>query len=537
MAEEIDIGKYVNRRIKRYVIDNPSYKPCLKRYSNNPLTEALYFLISKPGSSDDFTKEDLFKALGKLPYHQDRDEDGLIDLNQYTHKQQSLLSMGLMDCCLPDTDLWFEIWNEITDVLMDTYVFRNPLSPENVRHLTKLCQKNKKDKDELKRRIEYLYTPRETCLTCTKTSVLIGCTGVGKTFTVESVLSLIPNIIHHKKYKGQPLRMTQIPWAKIDTLPSGSEKGCCLQYLATLDYLLGNKGKDCYFKASSYNKSIDVLQLEMAIATTLHNVGLLVIDDSENILNNNEHQRLTAYLSALVNCVGLSVWYVGTTKMWLLFTSEKTKDFSAIRRIATGFYHEITRYKPEDQFWKKLVKLFWVNIMASNKIDLDDSDEADDLDNSDKADNLDDSDKADDESIEYYKQIYDYTQGIPAILASFMHRCNRYLVNNQINEINKQVLEYVYEFRMTIIHEGINALGGSAPSDFEDLDSIRELIEEDRRESAQCQDPNEGSTSEEPTLQTSEPESPPVTETKDKSKELKKLRRLMKANLQDNGAD
>ena len=126
MTDEVDIGKYVNRRIKRYVIDNPSYKPCLKRYSNNPLTEALYFLISKPDSNDDFIKADLFKALGKLPYHQDRDEDGLIDLNQHTHKQQSLLSMGLMDCCLPDKDLWFEIWNEITDLLMDTYVFRNP---------------------------------------------------------------------------------------------------------------------------------------------------------------------------------------------------------------------------------------------------------------------------------------------------------------------------------------------------------------------------------------------------------------------------
>ena len=288
-----------------------------------------------------------------------------------------------------------------------------------------------------------------------------------------------------------------------------------MQYLATLDYLLGNKGKDCYFKASSYNKSIDVLQLEMAIATTLHNVGLLVIDDSENILNNNEHQRLTAYLSALVNCVGLSVWYVGTTKMWLLFTSEKTKDFSAIRRIATGFYHEITRYKPEDPFWKKLVKLFWVNLMASKKIDLDDSDEADG------------------ESRAYYNQIYDYTQGVPAILASFMHRCNRYIVNNQINEINKQVLEYVYEFRMTIIHEGINALRGTGPNAFEDLDSIRELIEEDRRESAQYQDTCGASDPEKSTPKKSEPESPPMMEPKDASEELRKLRELMSTNLQN----
>ncbi|MGY0219651.1 AAA family ATPase [Endozoicomonadaceae bacterium StTr2] len=511
MTIEVDIEKHVNRRIKRYVIDNPSYKPCLKRYSNNPLTEALYFVISKTGSNDDFSKKDLFKALAKLPYHQDRDEDGSIDLNKHTHKQQSLLSMGLMDCCLPDSDLWFEIWNEITDILMDTYVFRNPLSADNVRHLTKLCPKNKKDKGDLKDRVEYLYTPRETCLTCTKTSVLIGCTGAGKTFTVESILSLIPNVIHHKKYKGQPLRLTQIPWTKIDSLPSGSEKGCCLQYLATLDYLLGNKGKDCYFKASSYNKSIDVLQLEMAIATTLHNVGMLVIDDSENILNNKEHKRLTAFLSALVNCVGLSVWYLGTTKMWLLFTSEKTKDFSAIRRIATGFYHEITRYKPEHEFWKKLVKLFWINLMVSNKVNLDDSADSDNREVSEA----------------YYKQIYDYTQGIPAILASFMHRCNRYLINHQINEINEKVLEYVYEFRMTIIHEGINAIRGTGPNAFEDLDSIRELIEEDRRENAQYQDCCDAPYPKEFTPKKSEPESLPVIEPKDASEELRKLRELM----------
>ncbi|AMO54586.1 hypothetical protein GZ77_24770 [Endozoicomonas montiporae] len=520
MADEVDIQQYVNRRIKRYIIDNPEYKPCLKRYSNNPLTEALYSVISKSENNHDFSKEDLFKALAKLPYHQDRDNNNFINLDQYTHKQQSLLSMGLMDCCLPDSDLWFEIWNEVTDILMDTYVFRNPLSAENVRHLTKLCPKNKKDKDELKDRTEYLFTPRDSCSTCTKTSVLIGCTGVGKTFIVESILSLIPNVICHRKYKGQPLRLTQIPWTKIDSLPSGSEKGCCLQYLATLDYLLGNKGKDCYFKASSYNKSIDVLQLEMAIATTLHNVGMLVIDDSENILNNKEHQRLTAFLSALVNCVGLSVWYLGTTKMWLLFTSEKTKDFSAIRRIATGFYHEITRCKPEDQFWKKLVKLFWINLMANNKIDLDDSDEADD------------------ESKSYYKQIYDYTQGIPAILASFMHRCNRYLVNNQIDEINDQVLEYVYKFKMTIIHEGIEALRGTGPNAFEDLDSIRELIEEDQREAAQYQETFDSSDTEDAACSHSKTEDASKVETtvspEDVSDELKKLRELMTSNLQNN---
>lgn len=348
---------------------------------------------------------------------------------------------------------------------MDTYVYRNPLSPEHIKHLTSLSIQNRKNPEEIKLKKKYLFTPRKVCLTCTKTSVLMGITGGGKTFMIESVLSVIPNIIYHNRYNNLPINFAQITWMKIDCLPSGSEKGICLQFLATLDYLLGHTGKDCYFKSSSHGKSIDVLQLEMAIAATIHNVGFLVIDDGENILNNKDHERLAAFLSALVNCVGVSVLYMGTTKMWKLFTSEKTTCFSAIRRIATGFFYQVVRYDADDKFWRQLVKLYWVNLMASEKVNL--------------------SGKSDEENKEaerYFSKIYDYTQGIPAILASYMHRCNRYLVNKQLDEINEELLDHVFEYRMIIIHEGIKALRGDGPNPFEDLEVIQQLLEEDKAE-------------------------------------------------------
>ncbi|WP_139117645.1 AAA family ATPase [Endozoicomonas atrinae] len=456
---------FVNRRIQRCIIYDPVYESRLARYSNNPLTESMYSFITKNSDGDFVTKKNLFGSIRKLPYHQDRDENGKIDLDELYAKDRSLISMGLTDCCLPDKDLWFEIWNEITDVLMDAYVYRNPLSSEHIRHLTSLSLQNRKNPDEVKQKKKYLFTPRKVCLTCTKTSVFLGITGAGKTFMIESILSVIPNIIYHKRYKNLPINFAQITWVKIDCLPSGSEKGICLQYLATLDYLLGHIGKDCYFKPSSHNKSIDILQLEMAIASTIHNVGFLVIDDSENILNNKEHERLTAFLSALVNCVGVSVLYMGTTKMWKLFTSEKTKDFSAIRRIATGFFYQVTRYNADDKFWRQLVQLFWINLMAKEKVNL-----------------TGESEEEKKEAERYYSKIYDYTQGIPAILASYMHRCNRYLVNKQLDEINEAVLDYVFEYRMIIIHEGIKALRGDGPNPFGDLEVIQQLLEEDRAE-------------------------------------------------------
>ena len=207
----------------------------LKRYSDNPLVEALDFNL---------TEDQVFKELAKLPYHQERDSDNKIPIKDYSVKEKSLLSVALTDCCYPDREKWFKLYTDITDLILDSYVSRIPESVEYNKHQTKLAIGSKTNK------MEYLY--RNSCLTFSKTGLLSGISGIGKTFITESILSLIPNVIFHSNYKGRKIRFAQVTWMKIECPPSGTIKGICLSILAMFDYLLGLKGDDCFFQSGSY---------------------------------------------------------------------------------------------------------------------------------------------------------------------------------------------------------------------------------------------------------------------------------------------
>lgn len=99
MAKKLREKVFVNRRIQRCIIHDPVYESRLVRYSNNPLTEAIYSFITKNGDGDPVTKKNLFGPIRKLPYHQDRDDNNRIDLEKYSAKDQSLISMGLTVAC------------------------------------------------------------------------------------------------------------------------------------------------------------------------------------------------------------------------------------------------------------------------------------------------------------------------------------------------------------------------------------------------------------------------------------------------------
>ncbi|MDT3705044.1 MAG: ATP-binding protein [Thermincola sp.] len=112
--------------------------------------------------------------------------------------------------------------------------------------------------------------------------------GVGKTTAVEKVLSLYPQQILHTKYKGKPLFLTQLVWAKIDCPFDGSLKGLCLSFFAYVDRILGTGYSK---KFSSDRMTVDAALPRMAQIATTHCLGLLVIDEIQH-LSPGEKRRL-----------------------------------------------------------------------------------------------------------------------------------------------------------------------------------------------------------------------------------------------------
>ena len=428
----------LNYRIKRFILEDPMYvESKLKSFKNNPLTEAMPRRVK--------TKEIFEMVLFKAPYHEERDEDGDLSIKDLEFEDKAQLSIHISDFSLPETNSWFAFYMDLYRIIFDGYKSRSPFSADGERVKTTLAVNKGKDYEA----VVHILREMRTCNTTSKTSMLSGPSGTGKTHRAEQILSLIPNVIRHTKYKKKKVRFTQLSWVKIDCPAGGSEKGVCLYFFAMLDYLLGLSGKDRYYQDSTFRKSLDTLQLDMAIAVATYNIGLIVIDEMQNLLECSTSSRIMRFLDTLVNVVGVPILYIGTSRIYKLFCPETVKSFRTVRRIATGFYYEIDRYQPDDSFWQEMVLVYWSNLLCINESDPSD---------------------------EIFAYIYKKTQGVPAILEYLMTRVNTYVADNSIEVVDKKLISDIYKTQLIPLHDAVNALACDDKNTYDDLYPISKLL-------------------------------------------------------------
>lgn len=182
---------------------------------------------------------------------------------------------------------------------------------------------------------------------------ILGVSGQGKTTAVESSLLLYPQVIHHSKYKGQPFIRKQIVWLKLNCPFDGSIKGLCFNFLQSIDSHLGTN----YFrKFATRGASVDLLIPVMAHIATLHGLGVLVIDEIQNLsfLKSGGAEKMLNYFTQLINTIGVPVVLIGTFKAMKLLSG----SFSQARRSA-GQGDLIMDRLSEGEEWNFFLESLW----------------------------------------------------------------------------------------------------------------------------------------------------------------------------------
>ncbi|MBZ0301633.1 MAG: ATP-binding protein, partial [Anaerolineae bacterium] len=148
---------------------------------------------------------------------------------------------------------------------------------------------------------------------------LLGLSGMGKSRAVNRILSFIYQVIHHREYQGRPFTCSQIVWLKLDCPHNGSIKALCGACLQAVDSLLGTD----YFRRGAQNgkASVNTLIAQMAIVAANHYLGVLVIDEIQNIRGSKEGTQLLNFLVQLSNEIGIPMVLVGTPSAQGVLTS------------------------------------------------------------------------------------------------------------------------------------------------------------------------------------------------------------------------
>lgn len=208
---------------------------------------------------------------------------------------------------------------------------------------------------------------------------IVGVGGMGKSTTVENILLQYPQVITHTKYCGKDFIFNHLVWLKLDCPQDGSAKSLCINFFRAVDEILGTNYETYYVHTRS---SVSTLLPHMARVAALHCLGLLVIDEVQNLSEaaSGGASQLINFFVQLENTIGVPFILIGTDEAQHLFCGK----FHHARRLSeqgdviwnpmeqkvrkskeeVAEYHQknlgkqVELYKP-NPVWEEFVRALW----------------------------------------------------------------------------------------------------------------------------------------------------------------------------------
>jgi hypothetical protein len=285
---------------------------------------------------------------------------------------------------------------------------------------------------------------------------IVGIGGMGKSTTVENILLMYPQVIVHSEYREQDLILKQLVWLKIDCPQDGSVKGLCINFFQAVDDILGT---NYYKRYAAGRRTVDELLPDMARVASLHCLGLLVIDEIENLseARSGGADKMLNFFVQLENTIGVPFILIGTPDARPLLDGkfrqarracengdvywermeEKVKksdeELEAERAARPG--EEPNPFKA-GQVWKEFVKALWDYQYVRKECKL-------------AADLLEDP---------AAHALYHASQGITAVAATIYLLAQRRAISRHTEVIDKQVIESVAKDSQNLIGEALDEL-------------------------------------------------------------------------------
>lgn len=277
-------------------------KTGIEHYDGNPLIEALPPLKSPYDEAkslrEDFNFDDVMRAQTAV------------------HRAHNLVP--IVDKFFQPMASHMQLTEKVSIMIRSGYVARNPNTGDLQKHLQNGYERMQKGDLQAFR--------FEDSKSSAQSMTLIGCSGSGKTTSLNRILSCYAQVIYHPE-----TNIEQVVYLKIDCSHNGSLKEICFNYFRGLDRILGTNYQKTYgFK----RQGIETMLAVMSQLANSHALGVLVIDEIQHLSRSRSggSEEMLNFFVTLVNTIGVPVILIGTPKARDIFE----KDLRSARRGA-GF--------------------------------------------------------------------------------------------------------------------------------------------------------------------------------------------------------
>lgn len=239
---------------------------------------------------------------------------------------------------------------------------------------------------------------------------IIGNSGIGKSSAISRSLSLLQadGIIETQKpyTKIIPCVVVQCPF-------DSSVKGLLLEILRKVDEVLET---DYYKNALKIRVTTDMLIGSVSQVATNH-IGLLVVDEIQNVVNSKHGKSLVGMLTQLINNSGISICMVGTPESSMFFESAMQ-----LARRSLGLHYqslECDRY-----FYDFCCTLFSYQY-TKHKAEITDA---------------------------VINWLYEHSGGIVSVVVSLIHDAQEIAILNGNEILSIETLNEAYKKRLSMLH-------------------------------------------------------------------------------------
>jgi len=294
-------------------------------------------------------------------------------------------------------------------MLRQGYVERNPRTKQRAELLNSLPATD----DEMEKALVVGESLR--IISCT----LIGYTGVGKSVSSGKILKKYKQKIDHKE-----LGITQIVWLKIEMPSDGGIKQLVLSFCYALEKALG---EELPFKVSD-STSTNTLLIIMAKLSAIYSIGLLVVDEVQNLTvrRGNNRENMLNVLQTICNMVHVPLFMIGTMKAQTLFSQEARHA-----RRATAYGSFVWSRLDEGKEWDLMLDTLWQYQWTKKDSAL---------------------------TVEMRQYLHDATQGLMALLPVMLMLAQHRAILTGKEEVSLEILKWVYKQRFQPVHAMLDAL-------------------------------------------------------------------------------
>ena len=244
---------------------------------------------------------------------------------------------------------------------------------------------------------------------------VIGLSGIGKSTAIYKSIELITENsiieINSPYTKIIPCLVVQCPF-------DSSVKGLLLEILRKADEILNSR---YYENALRARVTTDML-IGSVSQVALNHIGLLVVDEIQNVVGNKNGQSLVGMLTQLINNSGISICMVGTPKCKIFFEKEMQ-----LARRSLGLEYGAEEY---NDFFFTFCRMLFEFQYTKNRGSFTD---------------------------EIGRWLYEHSGGIVSVVVSLMHDAQEIAILDGLEELNVQSLNKAYKKRMSLMRGYIDS--------------------------------------------------------------------------------